>query len=79
MVSVLCNLFSSRDDNLYKCMGLNVFRCQADKSESEYSLSQYKFTRKFVLWCTVGNRINNRLILANLSYGAQQEIEQTTD
>ena len=32
MVSVLCNLFSSRDDgNLYKYMGLNVFRCRADR------------------------------------------------
>ena len=30
--------------------------------ESEYLLSQYKFTRKFVLRCTVGDRINNRLI-----------------
>ena len=31
-------------------------------SESEYLLSQYKFTRKCVLRCTVGNRIINRLI-----------------
>ena len=27
------------------------------ESESEYLLSQYKFTRKFVLRCAVGNRI----------------------
>ena len=32
------------------------------ESESDYLLSQYKFTRKFVLRCTVRNRINNRLI-----------------
>ena len=31
------------------------------ESKSEYLLSQYKFTRKFVLQCTVGDRINNRL------------------
>ena len=31
-------------------------------SESEYLWSLYKFTRKFVLQCTVRNRINNRLI-----------------
>ena len=36
--------------------------CKYTTSESEYLLSQYKFTRKFVLWCTVGDRINNRLI-----------------
>ena len=35
---------------------------EAVHSESEYLLSQYKFTRKFVLRCTVGDRINNRLI-----------------
>ena len=28
------------------------------ESESEYLLSQYKFTRKFVLRCTVGDRLN---------------------
>ena len=32
------------------------------ESESEYLLSQYKFTSKFVLRCTVRNGINNRLI-----------------
>ena len=32
------------------------------ESESEYLLSQYKFPRKFVLRCTVGDRIDNRLI-----------------
>ena len=32
------------------------------ESESESLLSQYKFTRKFVLWCTVTNRINSRQI-----------------
>ena len=34
------------------------------KSESGYLLahSQCKFTRKFIIWHTVTNRINNRLI-----------------
>ena len=32
------------------------------ETESEYLLSQYKFIRKYVLRCTVGNRIINRLI-----------------
>ena len=49
------------DGRLHACL------CHAEwvysESESEYLLSQYKFTGTFVLRCTVGNRINNRLIL----------------
>ena len=41
--------------------GTSLFHIK-EQSESEYLLSQYKFTRKFVLRCTVRNRINNRLI-----------------
>ena len=41
--------------------GTSLFHIK-EQSESEYLLSQYKFTRKFVLRCTVGERINNRLI-----------------
>ena len=36
--------------------------CLESESESEYLLSQYKFTKKFVLRCTARKRINNRLI-----------------
>ena len=43
----------------------NVFLVKNDfesESESAYLLSQYKFTRKYVLRCTAENRINNRLL-----------------
>ena len=40
---------------------LNVPANQTE-SESEYLLSQYKFTRKLVFQRTATNRINNRLI-----------------
>ena len=32
------------------------------ESESEYLLSQYKFTRKFFLRCTVADKINNNIL-----------------
>ena len=44
------------------CVAAAHFCASSLESESEYLLSQYKFTRKYVLHCTVGNRINNRLI-----------------
>ena len=40
-----------------------TFNSTQSKNQNQfYLLSQYKFTMKFVLWCTVRNRINNRLI-----------------
>ena len=40
-----------------------TFNSTQSKNQNKfYLLSQYKFTMKFVLWCTVRNRINNRLI-----------------
>ena len=39
-----------------------MYELGVSESESEYLLSQYKFTRKFVLRCTVSDIINNRLI-----------------
>ena len=47
--------------SLSVCLSVCLF---LSLSESDYLLSQYRFTRKLVLRCTVTNTINNRLIKA---------------
>ena len=43
------------------------------ESEPEDLLSQYRFTRKIVLWYRVTNRINNRLINTALRLKTDQK------